>query len=73
MFFVLTFFEGGREFCVTKLYLHFFKLSDLTLIRAAGGVYDFQNFERVYLHNAWSKTIFLINVFLKKPLRSTFC
>jgi hypothetical protein len=32
--------------------------SRLTLIQAAGGVYDFQNFEQVQLHNALSNKIF---------------
>ncbi len=31
----------------------------LTLIRAAGGVYDFWNFEQVKLHNALSNKIVL--------------
>ncbi len=45
----------------------------LTLIRAAEGVYDFRNFEQVYLHNDLSKKNFLINVFFKKRLGSIFC
>ncbi len=28
------------------------EIEPLTLIRAAGGIYDFRNFEQVYLHNA---------------------
>jgi hypothetical protein len=39
--FVLTFISNPQE-------------QPLTLIRAAGGVYDFQNFEQVQLHNVLS-------------------
>jgi hypothetical protein len=47
--------------------------SSVTLIRAAGGVYDFRNFEQVQLHKALSNEKFKINVFLKKCLWNIFC
>jgi hypothetical protein len=33
------------------------KLQNLTLIRAAGGVYDFQNFKEIYLCNGLSSDL----------------
>ncbi len=34
--------------------------SPLALIRMAGGVYDYWNFEQVWLHIAWSNKIFWV-------------
>jgi hypothetical protein len=45
----------------------------LTLIHAAGGEYDFQNFEQVKLRSALSNEHFKIDVFLKKHLVSISC
>ncbi len=44
----------------------------LTLIRAAGGVYDFRNFEEIYLCNGLSSDL-QNSVSLKKSLVSISC
>jgi hypothetical protein len=46
--------------------------SELTLIRAAGVVYDFQNFEEVYLCNSLSSELHN-SCIPKKPLGSISC
>ncbi len=39
----------------------------------AGGVYDSLNFEQKQLKMAWSKNIFLLDLFLKKGVKIISC
>ncbi len=50
-----TFVLYVRELCTAKFYKIDFP--ELTLIRAAGGVYDFRNFKEIYLCNGLSSDL----------------
>jgi hypothetical protein len=61
------------EFCallnwhvITKNYI-------LTLIRMAGGIYDFRNFEQIQLKMVGSKNIFFLDLFFMKCIRIISC
>ncbi len=50
-----TFVLYVRELCTAKFYKIDFP--ELTLICAAGGVYDFQNFKEIYLRSGFSSDL----------------